>query len=441
MDVKEIRVSRASWIARALRRGAMVYGAGAILTVSSQLVLARVMGAEEYGTYYLAMTWFLVLGVLVRFGMDNVILRELPGFIASADWPQARGLVRVSTAVVSMFATFVALLMALVIWLFVDRIDAATRHVILVGLPVLFLMGWMYLRQAVVRSFKHIVRSLFPEAIIAPSVLILLMLLLPAFALPPTATVAMAATVLAFAIAAGLGFYWQARVLPLAWDSTAPQAKPRTWLPLAMSMLAINGMHLLLNNLDTIVLGLYRSSEEIGIYGISARLAFIVAFPLTIANAAFAPLISEHFSKRQFRAIQHVLAKGMRFVAVAALALSCSMWLFGDYALGIFGAKFSAGHQVLMILVAAQLVNAMSGPVALLLAQCGHEKLVAKVMFIAVAIAALLDFGLIPTWGNLGAAIATSVSIAFWNVSMLVLARRRLGIDASGLSLGGRESA
>jgi O-antigen/teichoic acid export membrane protein len=94
-----------------------------------------------------------------------------------------------------------------------------------------------------------------------------------------------------------------------------------------------------------------------------------------------------------------------------------------------------------MILVAAQLVNAMSGPVALLLAQCGHEKLVAKVMLIAVAIAALLDFGLIPTWGNLGAAIATSVSIAFWNVSMLVLARRRLGIDASGLSLGGRESA
>jgi O-antigen/teichoic acid export membrane protein len=431
--------SSANWIAHALRRGAMIYGAGAVLTVLSQFVLARLMGAAEYGIYYLAMTWFIVLSLLVRFGMDNVFLRELPGFISSANWKEARSLVHLGTSFVSTLAALMAALVALVVWLFSDHIDISTRITLLLGLPCLFLLGLMYLRQAVLRSFKHIVRSLFPEAIVAPSVLILLVLLLPLLGLAPSAGLVMAATVFAFAIAAGLGFFWQTRALPLAWSSVVPAVQPRRWLPLAISMLVINGMHLLLNNLDTLVLGLYRSSEEIGIYGISARLAFIVAFPLTMANAVFAPLIAEHFSKHHLHAIQHVLAKGMRFVSIAALFLAGLMWVFGDYALSIFGVEFIAGHKVLMILVAAQLVNAASGPVALLLAQCGHERLVAKIMVITVILAAILDFNLIPKWGTSGAAVATSLSIVFWNLCMLVLTKRHLGIDASGWYRGGKE--
>jgi O-antigen/teichoic acid export membrane protein len=46
----------------------------------------------------------------------------------------------------------------------------------------------------------------------------------------------------------------------------------------------------------------------------------------------------------------------------------------------------------------------------------------------------VLSFLFIPTWGLLGAAIASAGTTILWNVILVVIARRRLGIMTISLS-------
>lgn len=415
-----------------MQRGAMVYGIGAMLTLASQIVLARVMGTSEYGTYYYIMTWLLVLGLFIRFGMDNVYLRYLPVFIQGRDWGAVNGLTALGTRVVNSLAFLAGLGILGGVLLLPGQADASTSLTFLTAIPGLFLMGWMYLRQAVLRSLKHISRSLLPEAMVVPSVLMALVALLHALGMDINAPQAMVITMFALALAAVLGFIWQSRAMPHDCRGAAPRQETARWLGVAWAMLVINGMHLLLNNLDVLILGMYRPASEVGVYGVAARVAFLVAFPLTIANAVFAPLIAERCAANQREALQRVLSHGMRFVALAALLVLGVVVGWGEYLLAIFGDEFVAGKTVLVTLASAQLVNALCGPVALLLAQCGQERLVARVMVVATLLAGMLDMVLIPHWGMQGAAWSTACSIAGWNLTLLALTRMRLNFDATG---------
>ena len=65
----------------------------------------------------------------------------------------------------------------------------------------------------------------------------------------------------------------------------------------------------------------------------------------------------------------------------------------------------------------------------------GHERTAAAIMAGALAVAAAVDIALIPSLGAVGAAIGSTLGIASWNLAMLVVVRRRLGIDCSPLGL------
>jgi O-antigen/teichoic acid export membrane protein len=75
------------------------------------------------------------------------------------------------------------------------------------------------------------------------------------------------------------------------------------------------------------------------------------------------------------------------------------------------------------------MAKALTGPVEGLLSVTGHHDWVAGTMGVGALANIILNIVLIPRWGILGAAAATSVSIAATVVWMYILARRRLGID------------
>ena len=51
-----------------------------------------------------------------------------------------------------------------------------------------------------------------------------------------------------------------------------------------------------------------------------------------------------------------------------------------------------------------------------------------KIYAVAVVINLALNFALIPLWGPVGAAIASVVTTAFWNVALVIIVKRRLNV-------------
>jgi hypothetical protein len=115
----------------------------------------------------------------------------------------------------------------------------------------------------------------------------------------------------------------------------------------------------------------------------------------------------------------------------AALAAAAAAVLFGAEILTLFGPTFSAGHTALVILVFGHLVRAGTGLVGDLLGLTGHQKLNAWVLALSAVLNVILNALLIPRYGIAGAAAATAVSMAFWNVGLWLLGRRKLGVDTS----------
>jgi O-antigen/teichoic acid export membrane protein len=116
----------------------------------------------------------------------------------------------------------------------------------------------------------------------------------------------------------------------------------------------------------------------------------------------------------------------MLLAAVPALAL---MLLFPEWLMSFFGEEFRVASTALVILALGQFVNIATGSVGYLLSMTGLERKVRNNAFLSALIGVTLGFLLIPSYGLLGASIATAVAIATQNLLGVYQVRKHLGFN------------
>ena len=75
------------------------------------------------------------------------------------------------------------------------------------------------------------------------------------------------------------------------------------------------------------------------------------------------------------------------------------------------------------------MARASMGPAEFLLNMLGEQNLCATVLTVTAVLNIALNFALVPSFGMIGAATATSLSITFAAAMNYLVARRRLEID------------
>ena len=108
--------------------------------------------------------------------------------------------------------------------------------------------------------------------------------------------------------------------------------------------------------------------------------------------------------------------------------------LFADRVLGLFGSDFVAARWEMTILILGQLVNVGAGSVGYLMEMTGHHKKCAYVFGCSALLNLVLNGILIPTLGIMGAAIATAVTMALWNIWLHQLVVKHIGVQPSIIS-------
>ena len=119
------------------------------------------------------------------------------------------------------------------------------------------------------------------------------------------------------------------------------------------------------------------------------------------------------------------------FVALVAVP---AWWL------GWFGDAFVVGATCLVWLAVGQVVNALCGPVMYLLNMTGHERQAQRIVWIAAIGNLAMNVWAIPRFGIEGAAVATALSMALWNVAAAVAVKRLLGLLVWDAIRGGQNS-
>jgi O-antigen/teichoic acid export membrane protein len=183
-------------------------------------------------------------------------------------------------------------------------------------------------------------------------------------------------------------------------------------LPLSL----VGGMHIVQNQADIVMLGLFASSGEVGVYRAVTQSAALVVFFLTAINLAVGPYISQLYTAGDTERLQLLARNSARLILAFALPVASTFVLFGKEILVFaFGPDYGVGEVPLAMLCGGQIVNAATGPLGMLMNMTGNERDTARGTAVGVLSNILLNLLLIPQFGMNGAAAATAISVLVLN--------------------------
>lgn len=409
--------------------------AEAILGLVVVVLLARLLGPAGYGVFAFALALVSLAAMPAHAGLAPLVVRETACGQQAGDWSAVSGVWRWANGLALGFSLLIATSGGIGLWLGWAQ-GAALRATLPWALALIPLMALVAIRSASLRGLRHVVAGLFPEQVFRPALfagLLAGVLISPGMTLSPDE--AMALMALSSGVAFGLGAWLLNRYRPQELRQVASHYRPGAWFAAAWPMALTQGFHRINRHADLLLLGLLAAVADVGVYRVAAQGALLVSLGLTALNTVIAPFAVRLNAQGE----RHKLQKLVRRTAQAALAFALpAVVLFavaGEWLLvTLFGSEFSAAYWPLLILGLGQLANAGFGATGILLNMTGFERDVTRVVTVAAGLNVALNLGLIPLFGVIGAAAATSASLLFWNIWLWQVAHRRLGISSLAFS-------
>ncbi len=404
--------------------GLRLAGAGAGFLTN--VVLARLLGPEDYGALALVMAMVALGAMAAGLGLPTYATRE----IARAG-EEGR---RADIAGHALFSLLVSFLVAMalaggaaLLWPMIAANSPSLARVptggIIAAAGLLVLYSLAFPRAAVLRGRHQPVRADIPELAIRPFAVLLLIgagvVGLFSIGLETILVAYLAATTLAGLVGAVL--------LVRAMPGFAPVNWPRGWSSSAPFFWLIGLVGLVLMQLPLYLLGLEVNTSQTGIYAISMQFAAVVQLAITSVEVSVQARLAAAGGQGR-ETMQRQVDEAGRLGLLAALLLALAIFLLAPVFSLVLGERYAEIAGVLRVLLIGQLLYALCGPARVLLSMTGHERIVLAAVSVALAGALLAGLAVIPEHGALGAAAIAAASTAFVNLFLLVVCWRRLGV-------------
>lgn len=173
-----------------------------------------------------------------------------------------------------------------------------------------------------------------------------------------------------------------------------------------------SGGALIFTYADTILIGLFMTETDVGIYRVAFQLTSVASFIVLSFHTVLFPRISKWHTEKNFSLIEYSMTKAFTYSLFVTIPITAGGIILAEKLLYyLYGASFISGAPVLMILLFVQIVNIFM----FLLTMCLNAMDMPKTSFYITAGSALLNIVLnillIPQYGIAGAAVASLVTI------------------------------
>jgi len=168
---------------------------------------------------------------------------------------------------------------------------------------------------------------------------------------------------------------------------------------------------------DTLMLGYYKGSEAVGLYNSASPIAKLLPIFLSSASFLYVPLASGFYARRKLGEMGRVYQILTKWVFLLTLPLFALMFLFPEAVIVFFfGKKYVPAAPSLQILAIGFMFHTLLGLNGWSLIIAGESRFISLSTFIASVLNVILNALLIPGYGMVGAATATSVSYLVSNL-------------------------
>ena len=432
----------------ALRSGIGIIAATGITTVSGFLLsvlLARGLGAEQFGLYSLMIGIVGLLLIPVQSGLPLVITRELAKLRVDGGAQGLRAFLRWAAKI--LLVCLVLVCGAYAIWAFGFASSrgsggsSVNNQQFLV--PIILLLSlWAVTNfaAAVINGFERPFTSRLPDAVIRPLGLLAFAALALAWTEGAQAHDIVLAHAAAAALSATFAIFWAGRLVHRfkgqAEEKQGENINQRAWLMSVLTFSLVSGVAVLNNRIDLIMVGSFSTLAQVAFYNVAMQLTALVTISQIGVNAILAPKAARMFKTGDQDALGRLVSLTCLVTGAIGLATFAVLAVFGRDVLELaFGQEFSASYLPMATMAAAAMIAVASGPVALLLNMAGHERITLVATAIMLAAKIGLNLILIPRFGAQGAAYSTAIVLVSLNLSLTVMLRRKTGIRSGILLL------
>jgi len=409
-----------------------------LATLLSSVVLARVLGDAGYGVYVFVLAITTLLALPVQVGLPILVIRETASAEAARDWVALYSIRDWAIRVNFIFGSAVITGALLFISFGKDLMSIESHHALWVAAALVLPLALASTLSATLRGLRWVMAGLYPSEVIRPLLISAIVggwAYFCAGSLSPE--VALVMNFVATILVVSLLLVLVARALPADSRGVSERVfRTRSWLRSLMPLAMMSSLHLVNQNTDLVMLGIFRTAAEVGYYKVAVSGAGFVIFGLSAIQVVAMPYISRLYSQGDVDRLQRLASACAGASVLLALPVVAIYLVWGRPLLGlIYGQSFVASWEPLLVLSGAQLLNGFFGIIWPLLVMTGHEGAGFRGLAFATVANVVLNAALIPIWGAIGAATATGISLVIWNVLFWIAVRRYIGIDGSLLGL------
>jgi O-antigen/teichoic acid export membrane protein len=214
----------------------------------------------------------------------------------------------------------------------------------------------------------------------------------------------------------------------ITFSEYVPTAK--NMLQFGWKLVAGNAINQVNYHADILLIGYFLTATDVGYYAVAVGLSkFFWIIPQSIQTITY-PATSEYWAENNHSALQTMIDKSMKYSACILLPIGLGVGFFAnDIITTIFGEEFIYSVLPLLILLVGTIIGGATGrAIGSTLAGIGRADLNPKMSAASATTNIILNIILIPSFGIVGAAIATAISLSMHAFLNLFLIAKNTGI-------------
>ena len=395
---------------------------GAVALFLTHILISRYYGAETLGVFNLILSLLMISAIFSRMGLDMYVIRILPSLKEKNEI--ALFLKRVFT-IVFMGGVIVSILIYLInpyIDEYIFKSFDASKYLLYLSIVIIPFTFFNILPE-VLRGFQDIkIYSFFRN--LAQNLFLLLLLsggFYFSYKFDPIYVLYFSILFITGVLLIVVYKFLQKRDIHLFSNGKYKKAILKYSYPMFLT----SSMMFFMSYVDSFMISYYLDEYQVGIYSACIKLSFLVTFVLASVNGFIAPKISKAYACGDNKMVKKLYVDSIKLIVLVSSPIFLVLYLFPEFFLGLFGEEFKIAVVTLFIVNSAFLVNALCGSVGYMLNMTDNQHQFMKILLIGLVLNIVLNVFLIPIYGINGAAIATLISMSFWNIGSLMILKRK----------------
>ncbi|WP_262690029.1 flippase [Kordiimonas aestuarii] len=394
------------------------------LALVTNIVLARLLGAEGYGAVALGLSFFIMVQSFASLGLTEGLVRFGASALATGDRHQFHKIFISSTSLTLIVTIPICIALATFSEPISHYFEAGDEFTRLLGLTMMAVPFYSFILM--VSTFAQAQQKILQQQLVLVGrALLILLLCIPVFGPSPSAA-DFGWILLAGHVALSILCLAPLLRVPHLLVGFLPKQELKRLIGFSLAIFMTHINWVIWSNVDRFMLAKLGSLADVGLYNVVALLGLNMQIGVVAMGSLIMPVCASTFARGDHvSTADYYRWYSLLGLIVAGLIGACLL-MEGEAILGLFGPDFINAGPALILLVIAQFIAALPGPVGRLLLVIGKERFTVYASFGQTIMNVALNWLLIPVYGVEGAAMATLASLAAMRIFYSVYIWRKL---------------